>query len=582
MSAQPKTSFLKKIIACVCALAFVTSLLPVAALAAPQEQETEDAALVAQGQGSPNVTYRSERDIKNYYRTHNIDLKQAPKFNTAPQTTNPYKPGEVNQVSLAQALTTLNFIRYVAGLDEHVVIDNNYSAEAQAAALVNAANGSVNKYPTQPAGMSVDLYNQALEGAHNSNLYASAQPGNINAALLAWLDDSDEPNISTLSHRRMLLNPYMGRTGFGVVDDAATKGGFKGHVAMYTNNDSNSRAPQNNVAWPAENTPMELFGSNDAWSLSTNAQLDASKVKVTLTRNSDNKTWNFSQAGSDGDFYVNNDNYGQKGCVIFRPKDLTIGVGSGTNDYYRVSVTGIPNPVDYQVSFFGLSDEITSVTLPQTEYEYTGSEIKPKPTVKYYDRVLTQGKDYEVVYTNNVNEGTATVKVTGIGTYTGALSTSFKIVPSTGGSGDGGNKGPQPSDPKGTPVVMYRLYNPNSGEHFYTASEYERAYLISIGWNNEDVGWIAPSEGDPVYRLYNSYGGEHHYTLSTVERDHLISVGWNDEGIGWYSGGRTPLYRQYNPNAYANNHNYTTSEVERDNVLGAGWHDEGIGWYGIE
>lgn len=131
-------------------------------------------------------------------------------------------------------------------------------------------------------------------------------------------------------------------------------------------------------------------------------------------------------------------------------------------------------------------------------------------------------------------------------------------------------------------VKMNRLYNPNSGEHFYTASEYERAYLINIGWNNEDVGWIAPSDGDPVYRLYNSYAGEHHYTLSAYERDHLISVGWNDEGIGWYSGGRTPLYRQYNPNAYANNHNYTTSEYERDNVLAAGWNDEGIGWYGIE
>ena len=301
-------------------------------------------------------------------------------------------------------------------------------------------------------------------------------------------------------------------------------------------------------------------------------------MKVTVTRNSDMKTWNLSQGSADGDFYVNNVNYGQKGCVIFRPKDLSVGVGSGENDFYQVSVTGIPKPVSYKVSFFGLSDEITSVTLPQTEYEYTGSEITPKPSVKYYDRLLTQDRDYEVAYSNNVNEGTATVKVTGIGTYTGTLTTTFKIVPVSATN----PSDPQPSDPIGTPVVMYRLYNPNSGEHFYTASEYERAYLINIGWNNEDVGWIAPSDGDPVYRLYNSYAGEHHYTLSAYERDHLISVGWNDEGIGWYSGGRTPLYRQYNPNAYANNHNYTTSEYERDNVLAAGWNDEGIGWYGIE
>ena len=580
MFAQPKTSFLKKIIACVCALAFATSLMPLTALAAPAQQAaTGDAALVAQAAGSPNVTYRSERDIKNYYREHNVDLTQAPKFYTTPQATSPYTLGEVDELSLAQAIITLNFIRYVAGLDEHVTIDNNYSKEAQAAALVNAANGSLNSYPNRPAGMDTDLYDLGLEGAHNSNLYASPETGNFNTALLSWLDDSDEHNISTLSHRRAILNPYMGRTGFGVVNDDAAKGGFKGYVAMYTNNDSNSRATQSNVAWPAENTPMELFSSNDAWSLSTNADLDPSQVKVTLTRTSDNKTWNFSQAASDGDFYVNNDRYGQKGCVIFRPKDLTIGVASGTSDFYQVSVTGIPNPVSYRVNFFGLSDEITSVSVPEAEYEYTGSEIKPKPTVKYYDRVLTQDRDYEVTYSNNINEGTATVRVNGIGTYTGTRSTTFKIVPSSARPGE---DGPRPSDPIGTPVIMYRLYNPNSGEHFYTASEVERAYLISIGWHNEDVGWIAPSDGQPVYRLYNSYGGEHHYTLSTVERDHLISVGWNDEGIGWYSGGKVPLYRQYNPNAYANNHNYTSSDVERSDLLGRGWNDEGIGWYGIE
>ncbi len=131
------------------------------------------------------------------------------------------------------------------------------------------------------------------------------------------------------------------------------------------------------------------------------------------------------------------------------------------------------------------------------------------------------------------------------------------------------------------PVNMYRLYNPNSGEHFYTASEYERDHLVSVGWTYERIGWIAPKGGSPVYRLYNPNAGEHHYTMDAGERDVLVSLGWNDEGIGWRTAGTIPLYRQYNPNAYANNHNYTTSEVERDHLLGLGWQDEGIGWYGI-
>ena len=131
---------------------------------------------------------------------------------------------------------------------------------------------------------------------------------------------------------------------------------------------------------------------------------------------------------------------------------------------------------------------------------------------------------------------------------------------------------------------MYRLYNPNSGEHFYTSNQAERSNLISLGWNNEGVGWVAPvSSNTPVYRLYNSYGGEHHYTTSVAERDMLISAGWNYEGIGWYSDDAhsTPLYRQYNPNAFANNHNYTTSLGENDYLVSLGWQAEGIGWYGV-
>ena len=133
-------------------------------------------------------------------------------------------------------------------------------------------------------------------------------------------------------------------------------------------------------------------------------------------------------------------------------------------------------------------------------------------------------------------------------------------------------------------VTMYRLYNPNSGEHFYTASAGERNHLICLGWNDEGIGWIAPVlSNTPVYRLYNQFGGEHHYTMSIEERDHLISLGWNDEGIGWYSDDdeTVPLYRQYNPNEYANNHNYTTSLYENNWLISIGWQEEGIGWYGI-
>ncbi|MBQ9279335.1 MAG: hypothetical protein IJ224_11960 [Lachnospiraceae bacterium] len=136
-----------------------------------------------------------------------------------------------------------------------------------------------------------------------------------------------------------------------------------------------------------------------------------------------------------------------------------------------------------------------------------------------------------------------------------------------------------------TTVDMYRLYNPNSGEHFYTANVKEKDNLVSVGWRYEGIGWKAPAKSNtPVYRLYNKNAGDHHYTMSEKEKDFLVSVGWKYEGIGWYSDDAksVPLYRQYNPNAKAGSHNYTTSKEENDKLVGLGWKGEGVGWYGVK
>ena len=133
-------------------------------------------------------------------------------------------------------------------------------------------------------------------------------------------------------------------------------------------------------------------------------------------------------------------------------------------------------------------------------------------------------------------------------------------------------------------AAMYRLYNPNSGEHFYTADSNEANATIRAGWNYEGEGWTAPvSSNTPVYRLYNENAGDHHYTTSSNEKDTLVALGWKYEGIGWYSDDskRVPLYRQYNPNAVAGSHNYTTDKAENDALVALGWQAEGVGWYGL-
>ena len=69
-----------------------------------------------------------------------------------------------------------------------------------------------------------------------------------------------------------------------------------------------------------------------------------------------------------------------------------------------------------------------AVTGINSKYTYTGSSLKPKPTVTLGKKKLTADSDFKVTYSNNKNTGTATVKITGIGSYYGTITLNFQIV----------------------------------------------------------------------------------------------------------------------------------------------------------
>ncbi len=130
-------------------------------------------------------------------------------------------------------------------------------------------------------------------------------------------------------------------------------------------------------------------------------------------------------------------------------------------------------------------------------------------------------------------------------------------------------------------VPMYRMYDPNSGEHFYSGSELERDFLVEAGWQYEGVGFNFPVEGDPVYRLYDPVHGEHLYTMDEAEKNKLLDEGWQYEGVAFNSAGtdEVPQYRLHNPNAKRGGYHFTGSDVERDFLISLGWILQGIGWY---
>ena len=62
------------------------------------------------------------------------------------------------------------------------------------------------------------------------------------------------------------------------------------------------------------------------------------------------------------------------------------------------------------------------------KYEYTGEAIEPAVVVRHGGQILKKTVDYSISYQNNVEPGTATIIVTGMGNFNGQKSFTFKIV----------------------------------------------------------------------------------------------------------------------------------------------------------
>ena len=189
---------------------------------------------------------------------------------------------------------------------------------------------------SQPENMSKSLYDSGVKGCEKSNI--GYMYNNLPYSLLGWVSDDDSGNFESLGHRRWVLNPTMKNTGFGLVDD---------YSAMYSFDEKCPENKEKNVAWPCQNMPIEFFNNNFPWSLSTNKVLKK-KVKVTITNKKTNKITKFDKI-TPNKFSVDNNLYGQAGCVIFRPNfKYTEG------DSFRVDVDCTDFSVSYDVNFFNI------------------------------------------------------------------------------------------------------------------------------------------------------------------------------------------------------------------------------------
>ena len=320
------------------------------------------------------VAYHTQKEICDYVQTHESYKEDAVTYDKIPVVDGNYDMGCLSAETQNSALNMLKQIRYIAGISDQITISDQYTKLAQAASLTNYVNGYMTHYPTKPSDMEDSLYSLGAEGARSSNLFCGyGKKYSLTWAIVdGWMADEDNRNIDRVGHRRWLLNPSMSATGFGCVT-----GSWGTHSSVYAIDGNNVSAKEYGVCWPAQNMPIEYFSSDYPWSVSTGRIENPSTVQVTLRNNRTGKVWRFSSSSSDGDFFVNNVEYGLSGCIIFRPDRPNIGSSYIPGDCYQVNITGLAGEdISYTVNFFNLY------------------EIEPvEPAIPWFDKeISTPGK----------------------------------------------------------------------------------------------------------------------------------------------------------------------------------------------
>ena len=85
------------------------------------------------------------------------------------------------------------------------------------------------------------------------------------------------------------------------------------------------------------------------------------------------------------------------------------------------------------------------------------------------------------------------------------------------------------------PTLIERLYQPDSGDYFYTTSSSEACGSVHLGyiWDGVVMQSATGSNAVPVYRLMNL--GRHYFTIDSTVRAGDIADGFHDEGVAFYA-----------------------------------------------
>ena len=116
--------------------------------------------------------------------------------------------------------------------------------------------------------------------------------------------------------------------------------------------------------------------------------------------------------------------------TLVEGKDFEVIYTNNTNTgTARIDINGIGNYCRFDSKTFTIAKyQIPKCSISGVKQAaYNGKEIKQNLVIKHGDKKLVEGKDYKAVYSNNINAGTAKIRITGLGNYGGSTNVEFKI-----------------------------------------------------------------------------------------------------------------------------------------------------------
>ncbi len=276
----------------------------------------------ANAPGSPAT--RTSNEVCSAWRAAETRREAGDGFTTS---TTMCDPGQLSRNALDDALSRLNFFRWLVGLGP-TTDDVQANATGQACAVISAWNpaGQQAHFP-QP---SAACYSQpGAAGAGSSNIAWGAR--DASDAIDLWMIDFG--NETTFGHRRWLLNPPLNPVGIGHYRGGNNYGSAS-CISVFGGSGTGPRPDF--VAFPPPGfSPIALT----QWQWTLHGNIPLSGTTVTVTRQSD-------MANLPMRLEVLAGSYGQAAVVMFRDGWSPV---AGQSYHVRVSGTGGLGLIEYDV-----------------------------------------------------------------------------------------------------------------------------------------------------------------------------------------------------------------------------------------